>query len=186
LGVLLLRTDLRARRKDSLLIRPPGAQDEPAFLSACLRCAQCMKICPTSALQPAAFEAGLEGLWTPVLMARVGYCDYGCHACGQVCPSGAIPELSLEQKRDQVIGKASVDRDRCLPWASATPCIVCEEMCPTPQKSIRLEEATLPGADGQPVTVQRPVVLRDVCIGCGICENHCPLEGEAGIRVYGV
>ncbi len=185
-GVLLLRTDLRARKSDSLLIRPPGAQDEEVFLSTCLRCSQCLKICPTSALQPAAFESGLEGLWTPVLVPRVGYCDYGCTACGQVCPSGAIPKLNLERKREAVIGKASVNHNRCLPWASATPCIVCEEMCPTPQKSIRLEEVSVPGADGQSVTVQRPSVMRDLCIGCGICENHCPLEGEAGIRVYGV
>lgn len=186
LGVLLLRSDPRQRRRDPLLIRPPGAQDEAAFLSTCLRCAQCMKICPTSALQPAAFEAGLEGLWTPVLTPRLGYCDYGCTACGQVCPSGAIPELALERKREAVIGKASVNRNRCLPWASGTPCIVCEEMCPTPQKSIRLEEAVVPGPDGQLATVQRPYVLRELCIGCGICENRCPLEGEAGIRVYGI
>lgn len=39
---------------------------------------------PTSTLQPAVFEAGLEGVWTPVLVPRTGYCDYSCHACGLV------------------------------------------------------------------------------------------------------
>jgi NAD-dependent dihydropyrimidine dehydrogenase PreA subunit len=145
-----------------------------------------MKVCPTSGLQPARDEAGAEGAWTPVLLARAGYCDYGCNACGQVCPSGAIPALTLEEKRAAVIGRATVNRNRCLPWASATPCIVCEEMCPKPDKAIRLEEAIVINSAGETITVQRPYVLRDACIGCGICENHCPLEGEAAIRVYGL
>jgi len=165
-------------------IRPPGVADENSFLNTCLRCSQCMKICPTTALQPALHEAGLAGLWTPLVVPRVGYCDYGCTACGQVCPSGAIPLLKLEEKRKAVIGKASIDKNRCLPWASGVPCIVCEEMCPTPQKSIRLEQAEVVDTNGQVSTVQRPSVLRDVCIGCGICEHQCPLEGVAAIRVY--
>jgi polyferredoxin len=183
-GVLLLGTDLRLRQDNPWRIRPPGVTDEDSFLSTCLRCSQCMKICPTTALQPALTEAGLAGLWTPLVVPRVGYCDYGCTACGQVCPSGAIPQLTLEDKCQAIIGKASIDRNRCLPWASGLPCIVCEEMCPTPQKSIRLEEAQVMDANGQTSIVQRPSVLRDLCIGCGICEHNCPLEGSAAIRVY--
>ena len=183
-GVLLLGTDLHLRQDNPLRIRPPGVVDETGFLSTCLRCSQCMKICPTTALQPAVTEAGLAGLWTPLVVPRVGYCDYGCTACGQVCPSGAIPLLNLQDKRKAVIGKASIDKNRCLPWASGISCIVCEEMCPTPQKSIRLEEAQVTDANGQMSTVQRPSVLREVCIGCGICEHQCPLEGVAAIRIY--
>jgi polyferredoxin len=185
-GLLFLRTDLRIRRRNPWLIRPPGVDNEEDFLSHCLRCSQCMEICPTTALQPALTEAGLEGLWTPIAVPRVGYCDYGCNACGQVCPSGAIPLLSLEEKRLAVIGKASVNRDRCLPWASNIPCIVCEEMCPTPTKSIRLEEVDIIDEGGTEIIIQRPYVLRELCIGCGICEEHCPLEGEAAIRVYAI
>ncbi len=183
-GMLLLSTDLRLQQENPWRIRPPGVTDENAFLSTCLRCSQCMKICPTTALQPAFSEAGLAGIWTPLVVPRVGYCDYGCTACGQVCPSGAIPLLTLKEKRQAVIGKASIDRNRCLPWASGVWCIVCEEMCPTPQKSIRLEEAEVIDSSGQTSTVKRPSMLRDVCIGCGICEQHCPLEGTAAIRVY--
>lgn len=184
-GLLLLRTGLHVRNSSPLLIRPPGAGDEQAFLSSCLRCSQCIRICPTSGLQLALNQAGLEGLWTPVLVPRAGYCDYSCHACGQVCPSGAIPALSLADKRLAVIGKAYVKRDRCLPWASNMPCIVCEEMCPTPEKSIHLEEVTVTNLSGEAVFLQRPYVIRERCTGCGICEYHCPLEGEAGIRVAG-
>jgi len=185
-GLVLLRTDLRLHTKNSRLIRPPGVKDEEAFLSRCLRCSECMKVCPTNGLQPVQGEAGLEGLWTPTLMPRLGHCDYGCNACGQVCPSGAIPNLNLDQKRQAFIGTASVNRNRCLPWASATACIVCEEMCPTPEKSIRLEAVSVTDQAGEIVTLQRPSVLRELCIGCGICERHCPLEGDAAIQVYGL
>jgi MauM/NapG family ferredoxin protein len=183
-GVALLRSGTQTKQPHPQLIRPPGAQDEEAFLARCLRCSQCMKVCPTSGLQPTLFEAGLEGLWTPRLVSRLGQCDYGCNACGQVCPSGAIPPLDLPGKREAVIGMAVVDRNRCLPWAYGVPCIVCEEMCPTPEKAIRLEEATMLDAQGEEITVQRPYVLLDLCIGCGICEYQCPMAGEAAIRVY--
>jgi polyferredoxin/Pyruvate/2-oxoacid:ferredoxin oxidoreductase delta subunit len=182
-GVLLLSTDLRLQREDPRRIRPPGVENEAVFQSTCIRCSQCMKICPTTALQPALTEAGLSGLWTPLVVPRVGYCDFGCTACGQVCPSGAIPRLMLEEKRRKVIGKASIDQDRCLPWASGVPCIVCEEMCPTPQKAIALEEAQVMGLDGRVNIVKRPTVWRELCIGCGICEHYCPIEGTAAIRV---
>jgi formate hydrogenlyase subunit 6/NADH:ubiquinone oxidoreductase subunit I len=185
-GVLLLSTDTRLRIQHTFLVRPPGVTDEAEFLSKCVRCAECLKVCPTTGLQPALNEAGLEGLWTPLLTPRVGYCDYGCNACGQVCPSQAIPRLSLDEKRQQIVGKASVNRDRCLPWASKTPCIVCEEMCPTPEKAIHLEKESVMSEAGETIELQQPYVLREVCIGCGICENHCPLEGEAAIRVYSV
>ena len=166
------------------LIRPPGAQDEGRFLSHCLRCGECMKVCPTSGLQPTLAEAGLEGLWTPVLKSRLGYCDYACHACGQVCPSGAIPPLSLPEKRAQVIGVAVIDRDRCLPWASDTPCIVCQEMCPVPEKAIVLSgQRLITRPDGSQDYLSRPKVVASRCIGCGICEYKCPLEGSAAIVV---
>jgi formate hydrogenlyase subunit 6/NADH:ubiquinone oxidoreductase subunit I len=117
-------------------------------------------------------------------VSRLGACNYGCTACGQVCPSGAIPLLELAEKRETVIGVASIDRNRCLPWAYEKMCIVCEEMCPRAPKAIRLEEIQITTEDGTQRTLQRPSVLRDRCIGCGICENQCPLEGESAIRVY--
>jgi len=183
-GVVVLRTGVRAKQPHTLLIRPLGVEDEGEFMARCLRCSQCMKVCPTSGLQPALVEAGLEGLWTPRLVSRLGYCDYGCNACGQICPSDAIPPLDLARKREAVIGLGVIDRDRCLPWTYGIPCIVCEEMCPTPEKAIRLEEATVNDDRGEPVVVQQPYVLEDLCIGCGICEYQCPVEGEAAIRVY--
>jgi polyferredoxin len=166
------------------LIRPPGAQDESVFLSHCLRCSECMKVCPTSGLQPALGPGGLEALWTPVLVSRLGYCDFACTACGHVCPSGAIPRLGLEEKRRQVLGVAVIDRDRCLPWAQNTPCIVCQEMCPVAEKAVVLgEQRLITRPDGTQDYLARPRVVPRRCIGCGICEYKCPLEGTSAIVV---
>lgn len=141
------------------------------------------RVCPTGALQPALAEAGLEGFWTPILAPRLGYCDYACNACGPVYPSQAIPALSLPAKRSQVIGVAQVDKERCLPWSQGTPCIICEEMCPVPDKAIVLKEHQQVGEDGVTGMLQAPEVQRERCIGCGICEYRCPLPGEAAIRI---
>ncbi len=183
-GVTLLNGEASRALPHPKLVRPPGAQRESDFLSRCVRCSQCMKVCPTSGLQPCLGEAGLSGIWTPRLVPRLGYCDYSCNACGQICPTGAIPLLTLAEKRQVAIGKAYVDHDRCLPWADGIPCIVCEEMCPIPNKAIRLMEETALNAAGEAVTVQRPHVERELCIGCGICEYQCPVEGQAAIRVW--
>jgi MauM/NapG family ferredoxin protein len=182
-GVALLRADQAAKRESPYLIRPPGA-GENDLLAKCVRCGECIRACPTAAIQPSLAEAGLEGLWTPVLVPRLGYCDYACNACGWACPVQAIPPLTLEEKRQRVIGKAFVDQNRCIPWADFRDCIVCEEMCPIPDKAIVLEQYEGPNALGETVLVKRPRVLRDRCIGCGICEYKCPAVGEAAIRVY--
>ena len=183
-SVALLGTGVWNVRRDSRLVRPPGVTDEERFLDRCLRCGECLKVCPTSGLQPSLGEAGLTGLWTPVLKPRLGYCLYDCRACGPACPSGAIPSLALAVKQKQVIGSAVIDRDRCLPWARNVPCAVCQEVCPLPHKAITLTDPTMV-ADGQGGTnrLTRPVVHTERCIGCGTCEYQCPLEGAAAIRI---
>jgi NAD-dependent dihydropyrimidine dehydrogenase PreA subunit len=113
----------------------------------------------------------------------MGHCDYACTACGDTCPTDAIPSLPLEQKRETVIGKAYVDPELCIAWSGRGPCIVCEEMCPLPEKAIILDEKEFADGQGGTRTLQVPVVRHERCIGCGLCENKCPVNGEAAIRV---
>ena len=65
-------------------------------------------------------------------------------------------------------------------------CIVCEEHCPIPQKAIRSEIIELTDFNGRQVKVKMPYVVDELCNGCGICENVCPLEGKSGIEVFAV
>jgi MauM/NapG family ferredoxin protein len=182
-GVALLRADASAWRDLPLAIQPPGGRDNDLF-SKCLRCGDCVRACPTGAIHPAVWEAGLEGLGTPVLIPRLGFCRFDCNACGQVCPSGAIPPLDKKQKQKAVIGRAFVDKDRCLAWGDHVPCIICEEMCPVPNKAIRLEKVEFTRANGVAASLPAPVVDAARCIGCGTCEYKCPVNGLAAIRVY--
>ncbi|MFN2299226.1 MAG: 4Fe-4S binding protein [Anaerolineales bacterium] len=174
-GVALLRTDQYLRRDLPHLIRPPGAAEND-LLSKCIRCGECVRVCPTGALHPSVAQAGVEGFWTPVLIPRAGFCQYSCNACGQVCPVEAIPKLTLAEKQSRVMGAAYVDRNRCIAWADHLPCLVCEEMCPLPEKAITVDYSEFAGG--------APVVDRTRCIGCGNCEYKCPVNGEAAIRVY--
>lgn len=166
-GAVLLRTDFFTS-KYPFQLRPPGAKEEQ-FLSKCIRCGQCIKVCPNNALHLSLFQGGLESIWSPLLVPRIGNCDYSCNACGQVCPTQAIPRLSLEEKRKAVIGTAHVDYDRCI------GCAICEKECPVGA----IERVQMEGKKGK-----FPQVALELCIGCGTCEHECPVEGESAIRVY--
>jgi polyferredoxin len=182
-GLAIVKSSADQAIEHPFLLQPPGAAEND-LLSKCVRCAECMRACPTAGLQPAVSEAGLEGFWTPVLIPRSGYCDYSCNACGQVCPVQAIPPLDLGNKREKIIGTAYIDQNRCIAWADHNDCIVCEEMCPIPKKAIQLREETIDDPEQGSIIVKLPYILRKHCIGCGICEYKCPVSGEAAIRVY--
>lgn len=181
---LLLDSDPATRWEDPHHILPPGGR-ESNLIDKCIRCGECVRVCPTTALQFSLLEAGIHGFMSPCLIPRIGYCDYACNACGQVCPVSAIPNFSLIEKRQAVIGKAYIQQNRCIAWSDQKNCIVCEEMCPIPEKAIILSNHPDPVlSSDSPQPIQVPYVLRDRCIGCGICEYQCPVNGEAAIRVY--
>ena len=177
------------------VIRPPGSVAEPEFLERCIKCDQCLRVCPTNVLQPAMFEPGLEGIWTPIMNMRMGYCELNCVLCGQVCPTGAIQSISISQKLGTGefadlgrirVGTAFFDRGRCLPWAMDTPCVVCEEVCPTSPKAIYSRKVEITDRWGKKVKLQQPCVDPNLCIGCGICEHECPVRDQRAVRVTAV
>jgi polyferredoxin len=185
-----------ATERNERLLRPPGALDEEYFLARCIRCGECMKVCPNNALHPALSEAGMEGLWTPVLVPRIGYCESSCVLCSQICPTGAIWEITEKEKGWSVdvargdktvrLGTAFYDRGRCLPWAMATECIVCEEWCPTSPKAIHLQPVDLIDAADNPKQVRQPYVDPSHCVGCGACEFACPVQDRPAVYVTSV
>ena len=161
------------KTSSSFLIRPPGAVAEDEFVDKCLRCSECMKVCPTGGLQPAITEAGIEGLWTPILVPRIGECTQNCNSCAKVCPSEAIKKFEVPEKRHIYLGTAVIDRSKCIVWNAEKKCMVCDEYCS--YDAIYGNEV-----DG----VIRPFVNTNKCVGCGICESACPIQPQAAIRVH--
>ena len=172
LAAFAIRNDVITKVNTNRLIRPPGAIPEPEFQAACIRCGQCMKICPTNTLQPCLIESGIGGIWSPRLDTRLASCDQTCALCGTVCPTGAIRELPLEEKKHAKLGTAAIDTGRCLVWAQDRLCLICDEQCPYNAIVFRWKDG-----------LRRPFVIDTKCNGCGFCEKACPVQGHSAIEV---
>ena len=125
----------------------------------------------------------------------VGFCQLNCTLCSEVCPTGAIQKTSVEKKLGLAayakagpvrLGTAFFDRGRCLPWAMETPCVVCEEVCPTTPKAIGTYDEVFTRWDGKTVTLNKPYMRPELCIGCGICQKECPVIDDAAVYVTAV
>ena len=72
-------------------LRPPGALDEKDFLASCIKCGQCVQVCPVQAIKLADLVDGF-GVGTPFIDARAQACDFSCDAvqCILACPTGSL------------------------------------------------------------------------------------------------
>jgi len=154
-------------------VRPPGAADERQFVGLCLRCGNCVRVCPPGILRPDTRR--VAGFMTPRAVFDVGYCREDCNACGRVCPSGAIAPLPLAEKRQRTMGVAEVDLEKCL-LAGGQECAVCISACTYKALEVVEPEAAFPA-------YPYPRVIAGACVGCGACEYECPTAPPRAIRV---
>jgi polyferredoxin len=178
------------------LIRPPGSVKESEFLARCIKCDQCINSCPTNVLQPATLEeGGFEGLWTPVMNFNIAHCQLKCNLCSEVCPTGAIRRITVAEKLGKGgyheqgpvrLGTAFINTNRCLPWANQIPCVVCEEVCPVSPKAIQTYDEESKDVFGHLVLLNKPFIVPDLCIGCGICQAECPVVDQPAVYVTAV
>lgn len=108
-----------------------------------------------------------------------GYCRPNCVKCGEVCPTGAISALGLQQKAKIKIGLAKTDFDKCIVNNDKVQCSACQRICPGEAISL---VAINEGAD----SLKRPVIDADKCTGCGACEYICAARPLAAISVDGL
>jgi MauM/NapG family ferredoxin protein len=174
-------------RRRRALLRPPGSAPEHEFLDLCVRCGECMKVCPGPVLHPAGLADGFEALWTPIAVPTWAGCHQDCNFCTQVCPTDAIRPLAIEEKRKTAMGLAVVDTETCLGYAGIEECRVCYEVCQRAGydaihlREIELEihlteeeEASMSfDYIEQASHILAPVVDKDSCVGCGQCESRC-------------
>ena len=174
-----------ARENAPAPIRPPGSVPEKQFLARCIRCEQCLKVCPGPVLQADGVAHGLESLWTPVAVFPHAGCHQDCNFCTQVCPTGAIQPLTLAEKRRTQMGLAVVDTRTCLPHRGERDCQLCFDECNAAgYRAIEMREIQLPMGEvpaGAFSTdeleamgrIRAPFVNAELCTGCGLCEYRC-------------
>ena len=148
---------------EKLLLRPPGALPEATFLETCLRCGNCIDNCPADAIQSLQNDqSDLAG--TPYIDPHYQPCVV-CDSleCMQVCPSGALQPLSIHEIQ---IGLAEVNYDSCL-RSNGVDCRDCVDSCPIGENAIRFDSE------------KRVEVLAAGCVGCGVCQYHCPTHPKS-------
>lgn len=160
---LLFKNTARAGQRPVL---PPGAKSIDDFSATCIRCYACVNACPSGVLTVRK-GGGVAELCLPELdfdRHEGAFCRYGCTNCSDVCPTGAIKSLPIQEKRRQKIANVYIDRDACIPWVDREECMDCAEVCRHDAVEVR----------GRGRGILRPFINQEKCSGCGACRNICP------------
>ena len=153
-------------------ILPPGALNERQYRARCVGCQACVAACPVGIITTG-------NSLRPVLEYTSAGCQYNCVECGEVCPTGAIRRLDVEEKHRTRIALSSLSFERCVVNTKRESCGACAEVCPTGAIiMIGYSESGVPW-------LTRPVFDEAYCIGCGACFVACPAEPRA-LRVEAV
>ncbi len=219
----------------TLALRPPGSLktplDERDFLASCIKCGQCVQVCPVEAIKLAELDKGF-GIGVPYIDAREQACDFSCDGlqCVLACPTGALthdlnypaesrmgfakldnPKKCLAVKGEGIQGLARGadfkgllrydEVDRWNPIAVADYpydlelCDLCVRQCPIEIRIAQCAEGKPPSGDknqcpplhaielepidnGDGIVRMKPVI-KEGCVGCGVCEMICPPEPPA-------
>lgn len=172
-GAAVSAVYLRPAQARGFYLRPPGALDEKRFLAACVKCGKCAQVCPYQSIVMAGGEAGV-GIGTPHIIARETPC-YLCSdlPCVKACPSGALDKGVQEIEKITMGTAVIVDREGCLSIRGLR-CEVCYRQCPLIDKAITIEPRHNVRTGEH--TIMEPVIHKDKCVGCGICEKVCVRE----------
>lgn len=156
-------------------ISPPGSISFEHFKSKCTACHACVSRCPSQVIKPSLLQYGLEGLMLPRMDYFSSFCNFECTICSEVCPTGALHPLTVEEKKVLQIGQVVFIRENCVVYTQDMDCGACSEHCPTKAVDMVPYKGTL--------TI--PQVNPAICIGCGGCEFICPVRPLRAIYVEG-
>ncbi|MEN8223916.1 MAG: 4Fe-4S binding protein [Bacteroidota bacterium] len=150
-------------------VSPPGSVSLRHFNDSCTACHLCVSACPTHVIKPSFLEYGLAGIMQPRMDYLANYCNFDCITCSEVCPTGALQPLSIDEKHVLQLGKVNFIKYNCIVYTEGTDCGACSEHCPTKAVDMR------PYMD----KLFLPVVDPEICVGCGACEYACPTDPKS-------
>ncbi|MCI6217383.1 MAG: ferredoxin-type protein NapG [Helicobacter sp.] len=179
LGGFIWSAFISEAKSNPLWLYPPGARDD--FVNSCIRCGLCVEACPFYTLRLS--KEGTKGL--PIFVPREIPC-FMCEdiPCASACPTDAL-DINLVSTNNSLditkarMGVAVVDTLNCIAYAGIQ-CDACYRACPLIDEAIYLEYKANERTGKH--TMILPMIVNDVCTGCGKCEKACITE-LASIRV---
>ena len=159
----------------SVQICPAGSFSLAAFNKRCIGCQLCVSVCPNGVLSPA---VSFDNFMRPVMNYEKGFCRPECTACSEVCPTGAIKKVTVEEKSSISIGHAVYNSFSCIVNTDGVSCGNCARHCPSGAITM------VPNMFGRPDSLV-PSINAEKCIGCGNCEYVCPVRPVSAIYVEG-
>jgi ferredoxin-type protein NapG len=182
-------------------LRPPGALDEKDFLSSCIKCGQCVQVCPVEAIKLADLIDGM-GVGTPYIDARAQACDFSCDAvqCILACPTGSLtyhkpagfpvrPGAPLASKPVLLAKEKDPEPTLNLAERIGVARLTRPEACLAMQGKGFKGSARGAGFDGMlrymSVDRWKPIPVRDYKYDseiCDLCEQACPIKGAITVE----
>ncbi|MDR2790321.1 MAG: 4Fe-4S dicluster domain-containing protein [Campylobacteraceae bacterium] len=181
--------------KNSFL-RPPAALDEKEFLATCIKCGQCIQVCPYHSINMYDITH-LNSIGTPYINAN----ERGCYLCDLLpcilaCPTGSLRH-EVQRAEEIRMGTAYIsDINGCFAYMGkkvekkdlkllisnqnereaavyenyqnyeGKECTICADMCPYPDKTDAIEMVYKEGKAFPQINSK--------CAGCGVCAELCP------------
>lgn len=186
----------QGRAFSSPFFRPPGSVPESEFLAKCARCGLCVRSCPNKILKLVDIDKKCDDATSTKLKKDIQpsvslkiifngspqvdfsegahYCEKNCVLCGQICPTGAISFLTVEEKASAPIALVELNVEHCMLYYNQE-CSICRRECPYDAIEIVWNEEEY---------LNLPLINESVCVGCGQCVLSCP--GEPFLQGFGV